>query len=450
MLKDLGYACLAIAVGIGVGAACSSANDGNSDSGVVGGTGNTSGGSTSSGGTTSSGGSSGSGASSSGGTTFSGGTSSGGNGGSLVIDAGDLDGGEEDDAACTTVGLQATNAVDIIWVIDNSCSMGDEIDKVRSNLNGQFVPTISGSNIDWQVVMFSRRGAGSQDVCVGEPLAGPNCQDNPPRFTQVNCEVGSSDSLALLKQTFKTAGGTFPNAFACAGGPGWGTHLRYHSTKIFVEVTDDEAEDPFNPGSNPGADFDFWLTDTVDDIAGSQNPPGFFGTQEERKYVFHSIIGADPNNLNQACQSAACSSDPDGGACNSAVEPGLQYQAISNATGGLIRSICEDDWSDIFNTIANGIVDTLSCEYTPVPPEGETLDPDKVNVTYTPGDTGTPEQILQDNNAGCEEGANGWQWNDTQTKIVLCGDACDTVSSDPLAKIDIQFGCATEVVPPPK
>ncbi|MCC6213409.1 MAG: hypothetical protein IT376_00955, partial [Polyangiaceae bacterium] len=70
-----------------------------------------------------------------------GGAAAGGSGGGLVFDAGTD--AEDPDAACTTVSQQAsTPSVDIIWVVDRSGSMTDEIDKIETNINTSFVPII--------------------------------------------------------------------------------------------------------------------------------------------------------------------------------------------------------------------------------------------------------------------------------------------------------------------
>lgn len=424
-LKDLSMAALSAIVGVSLAAACSASSGEKSEltggsSGKGGSSGNGNGGSAASGGSFGASGGSG-------------------NGGSGFLDGGggsSGDGGLDEDATCSTTSAQALSAVDIIWVIDNSCSMGDEIDKVRSNVNDSFVPIIQASPIDWRLIMFTKRGTGSLDVCVAGPLGGPNCGDNPPRFFTSNCEVGSFDSFTLLRTNYQT----IANPFACPGAVPWGKHLRFDSTKVFVEVTDDEAGSPFD-GPTPAQDFDGWLTDASDPPG--TPAPGYFGTQSDRKYIFHGIIGMDPNNPNSACQTADY--DPDAMTGNASVAPGKQYQLLANATGGLLASICEDDWSAIFNNIANGIVDRLSCEYTPVPPPGEELDPSRVNVTYTPGGNGTPEKVLQDPNNPC---VDGWQWNAEQTKIILCGELCDRVRDDANAKVDIQLGCKTEVGPP--
>ncbi len=270
------------------------------------------------------------------------------------------------------------------------------------------------------------------------PLAGPSCANKPPTFTHLNCEVDSSNSLYAA--AFSYVGGGFPPIIPCdlTGGP-WSSLARFDATKVFVEVTDDEG------------DFFGWNADGFDNWALTiAQPPGMFGTAQARKYIFHSIIGADPLDPTKTCSSVGVDAGADAGPGNSAVAPGLEYQKLSALTGGIVRSICESDWSDIFNTIAAGIVEKLSCEYVvPPPPDGGTIDPTKVNVEYTPSG-GSSEEVLQDNNAGCDQGADGWQWDPSKTKILLCGATCEKVKADEGGQIDIVVGCETKVVPPPQ
>lgn len=368
------------------------------------------------------------------------GTAANGGTGAVTIDANVPD-SNETDGACEVLTAKANKpAVDIIWVVDNSCSMGDEINKVRTNINQAFVPTIDKSIIDWQVIMISKRGASSTDVCVQPPLAGANCADLPPKFHQISCEVGSSDSLTIASNAYTITQG-FPPICDLDAKP-WNKLARFDATKVFVEVTDDEAGPP--PFFLTADGFDNWALNVA-------KPAGVFGTKAARKYIFHGIIGMDKNNPNAACNSTVGSEPlPDGGSSgNAAVSPGLEYQKLAKLTGGITRSICENDWGDIFTTIAAGIVNKLSCEYVPTPPSGKTLDPAKVNVNFIPAG-GTPEAVLQDNNKPCDQGADGWQWDPSQTKILLCGATCDKVKADENGQIDLEFGCATKVVPPPR
>jgi hypothetical protein len=89
-----------------------------------------------------------------------------------------------------------------------------------------------------------------------------------------------------------------------------------------------------------------------------------------------------------------------------------------------------------------------SCEYPiPAPPAGQVLDPELVNVLYTPqgGPTTTLGRDPSEND--CLE---GWQYSPDGQNIVLCGDACDAVRADPQSTIEVLFGCQTVKAPKPK
>lgn len=81
---------------------------------------------------------------------------------------------------------------------------------------------------------------------------------------------------------------------------------------------------------------------------------------------------------------------------------------------------------------------TLSCDVAiPAPPSGETLDLNKVNVSFTPKG-GTKSALGYD--PDCK--ADGWRFDNptTPTKISLC--TCDATKKDPDSKIEVEFGCA--------
>ncbi len=83
---------------------------------------------------------------------------------------------------------------------------------------------------------------------------------------------------------------------------------------------------------------------------------------------------------------------------------------------------------------------SLSCELAiPQPPDGQTLDLNKVNVSYTPSG-GTKQALSYD--AKC--GAGGWRFDDeaSPTKIVLCDSVCDSIKADPRGRVAVEFGCA--------
>jgi hypothetical protein len=99
------------------------------------------------------------------------------------------------------------------------------------------------------------------------------------------------------------------------------------------------------------------------------------------------------------------------------------------------------DLSSALSEITND--KALSCVYD-VPSQGS-VDLSKVNVSYTP-DGGEPVDILRDDSADCDDGANGWQYSADFTKINLCGDACDDVKERDGGLVSIVLGCPTLVV----
>src|SRR5204862_5423558 len=78
----------------------------------------------------------------------------------------------------------------------------------------------------------------------------------------------------------------------------------------------------------------------------------------------------------------------------------------------------------------------------PDPPDGETLDPSLVNVHYQSGMGMTNPILRVDSEADCGS-AGGWYYDDNAApkQIHLCPGTCDTVQTDPEAKLGIEFGC---------
>lgn len=83
----------------------------------------------------------------------------------------------------------------------------------------------------------------------------------------------------------------------------------------------------------------------------------------------------------------------------------------------------------------------LSCEL-PVPSvKHMPIDPDLVNVVYSPADGSKPELLFKDDRP-CEGGADGWQYSaDDMRKIRLCGHTCERVRGDRGARVDVVLGC---------
>ncbi|HVH44497.1 MAG TPA: hypothetical protein VM925_19220 [Labilithrix sp.] len=327
--------------------------------------------------------------------------------GTLGSSGGSADGGSSSTcAAATRTGERA--AVDIVFVIDTSASMGEETAEVRQNINA-FAQAIGNTGLDYNVVMIARKakasGSGS-GICVPEPLAGPGCADGA-KFHHLDTAVDSTESLKLILDEFSEYSG-------------W---LRPDAYKAFVEVTDDDAALGYEK-------FDQKL------LALS---PQHFGDTQKRRYIFNSICGYKRNT-------AILSKEK----CSSAVNIGENYQELSKLTGGTVDSVCETSYASVFDNIAKGLVSKLGCEFAfPTAAAGQQTDPSTVVVRYTPA-AGSPRPLTQVTDAAkCGATADAWYYDNpaNPAKLLLCPSTCSGLGADTSGKIDIAVGCSA---PPPK
>jgi len=319
-----------------------------------------------------------------------------------------------DSQTCAALTTSAKKAqVDIIVLIDTSGSMGEETNQVKTNINN-FAASIGASGLDYQVIMIAEKYKPSplpfipaMGVCVPAPLGGTNCADNPPKFHHLDRVVASTDSLQILINDYaKYSGWLRPNAY-----------------KVFVEVTDDNS-------SLGWQQFDTQL------LAKSAAQ---FGDTKSRKYIFDSICGWTKGSAVLAAKK-----------CGSAVNIGDQYQNLSKLTGGIVDSVCETDYSGVFNNLAKGLVTKLGCEFgMPADQSGGMADPTAVVVKYTPG-SGAPKQLTQvTDQSKCGTVAGAWYYDDNAkpTKIIFCPSVCTAAGADTSGKVEVLVGCKA---PPPK
>jgi len=317
---------------------------------------------------------------------------------------------------CAATSVAATRAeVDIIVVIDTSGSMDEETNQVKTNINS-FASKIGSSGLDYTVTMIAEKpkalpvpipGFVIPGICVPAPLGGASCADNPPKFHHIDEGVGSTDSLQVILDKYST----------------YQAWLRPTAYKVFIEVTDDNSA----------------LSYTQFDTQLLAKSSAQFGDATKRRYIFNSICG-------WAKGSPVLSA----GKCGSAVNTGDQYQNLSKITGGIVDSVCETDYSGVFDNIAKGLVTKLGCEFAfPKASGAGAVDPAKVVVNYTPGGAATKPLTQVTDASKCGTVADAWYYDDntTPTKIVFCPTTCTGAGADTSGKVEIAVGC---LAPPPK
>jgi hypothetical protein len=381
-----------------------------------------------------------------------------GDGGGFNPTGGMNDGGLDPDAACAAQSAEATlvkKPVDIIFVIDNSGSMGDDIIAVQNNINDNFASIIGASGVDYRVIMISTHGEaiGPESICVKAPLSMTDCNPvppapmlNPPIFYHYSIEIGSHDAFCRVLGTYD---GTTPDTFGLAPN-GWKDWVRADAVKYFVMITDDGAtclsggtnyddNDNINDGTTTAAKFDAALL-ALDPLQ--------FGDANKRNYVWHSIIGlaekATPTEAYQPAEPITAQKCLVNGAAQPG--PGTAYQALSITTGGLRFPICQNQAFDVvFQELAKGVIEgaQVACEFpVPAPPAGQTLDLATVQVEYTPGGMGTPVLYKQASSVAMCAPDMFYIENNL---IKLCPDACAVVQADAAAKMVIVYGCESKV-----
>ena len=313
--------------------------------------------------------------------------------------------------------------VDVIFVIDNSASMSDEIVAVQNNINTNFAQIMAASPLlDYRIILVSAHGDvhPGEAICIAAPLSGTSCVPVPPapvngpRFFHYDAEVSSVNSLKLLIDTYHLAD---KHHFAPDG---WSQWLRPGAKKVFVEITDDDSQ----------------MAATTFDVQLRALSQEHFGTAAARNYTWHSIIGLSNN---APATEPWLPADPvQQGVCGVHTEnAGVQYQILSRMTGGLRFPICQSGNFDVvFRQIADHVVEQmpLSCSIdVPGGAEGGT-----VNLTYRPNGTGSPVALARVSSAAACGPAGGYYVDGGV--VFLCPATCTAVQADNDAAIDIS-GC---------
>ena len=322
--------------------------------------------------------------------------------------------------------------VDIIMYVDTSGTMAPASASVEANINANLAQVLEAANVDFRLIVLSGYGADSL-LCVDPPLGGAPCEPDPPpvpantsrffHYPAGDCGSGALFDNILNWYTEPDTLGTAPN--------GWSAWVREGALKAFLIISDTSS------GPKMSADdFDAELL-ALD--------PDQFGTSSDRDYILHAIIGLRENDPPTNPWTA---SDPivmdtcTGGGYSGAVGPGEEGQKVAILTGGLRFPMCEFASFDVvFQALAEDVVAVVpvSCELPfPMPPQGETLDPDTIQLDYHPGDgsgTLTFSQVASVTACAPES-----FYVEDET-IFLCPEACSAVQADSGASIDVRFGC---------
>ncbi len=226
--------------------------------------------------------------------------------------------------------------VDFIMAVDNSGSMKDTVRQVEANL-GDLATRLANAAVDYRFVLVSERGTRDRDpdICIPEPMAGPNC-GNTPQFIHLDEVVGSHSAFEDILECHARCDDeddsyswfTRPNAF----------------TQVIV-VTDDES------------DMD-WR-----EFRDGMVARGYVG------FVLHGVVGL----VDEGC----------------VADVGNEYIQGANETGGELLHICDNDWGQVLEVILDATIVRLQRTFVLAQP----ADPASIHVFAVDGMGNEVEQI---------------------------------------------------------
>jgi hypothetical protein len=297
----------------------------------------------------------------------------------------------DDCAASMATATDMTTIVpaDIIFAIDSSRSMNDEIVFVQTFMN-EFSAQITAAGIDARVILLGAPSA----ICIGAPLGSGNCPDdsNLPSYVHVDQAVDSNDGLNVIIESY----------------PNWSQHLRPEASKSFVIVSDDDATDePYN-----SADLFMTALTALD--------PVMF-----EKFTFNGVY----------CFTA----------CEQAAAVGNVFIDLVAATQGVGGDLCLQDFQPVFDRLAEQIVMTsgaeITCEWPfPAPPAGQSFATDLVAVDRTVAGAKTP-LVRVNSELDCAAGGFYFDSLFNPTKLIACPSTCTELQGQVGGQVDVTFGC---------
>lgn len=325
---------------------------------------------------------------------------------------------------CAAQVLEAEVAfvpIDVLLVVDTSNSMNAAITAVEQSINADFAQIMDDSGLDFRVIVAGDYPPGEQlDICITMPLSGTDCAPPPAvpantaRYFHYDAITGSGAFLDNIIAWFSAPD---PHGLAPGGYSDW---LRPDANKIVLAMTDGTSA---SGGTGNGDAFDAQLLALQ---------PALFGTPGDRRYVFHTIVSMPTNNPATAPWLPA---DPIAG-------QGGSIQQVSVLSGGWRFPLSQAaDFDVVFQQIAQGVVEAtpVACSFPiPEPPDGETIDPDTIEIDYLPGGLGPAETFMQVvGPAACADDAF---FIDSDI-VMLCPEACAVVQADLQARLDVRYGC---------
>lgn len=310
---------------------------------------------------------------------------------------------------------------DVIWAIDTSGSMTASFPAIQQAL-ADFSQRMVDAGIDAHIVLL----AGAVGLCVPPPLGSGACgaaasaggaapDSREPALLHLDLPFGSTQGMATLLDNH----------------PAY-KHLLRPNARTHLVLTED-GQPPQSPQQ---------VIDHLEGRAAATFTPAWNPPLAPASWVFHGVV---------------CKDGVGTGTCLLAFGAPQTTLALISQTGGLLSNLDDagngsgiDPFGQLLEALAEQVIvgARVSCDYEiPAPPEDMLFDRDAVNVIYVDGQLIETTFPRVPDELGCDAHL-GWKYDDPlqPSRVVLCPAACEAVQADVAARVDVKFGCQTEVL----
>ncbi len=285
--------------------------------------------------------------------------------------------------------------VDVLWVVDNSCSMDEELQRVRDNFDF-FITEFVGLGLDFNlaVITTDMDTAGHQGAIQGGIITEDS--SDPEAEFLTNIDQGSSGS---------------------------GSEKGLAATKAALS-------DPLLSGDNAGFMRDdaalavVIVSDEDDDSSTSSSSFASFllGLKSDAELVSFSSIVGDPVTSSDwlgGCQEWS-------GADMLSASAGTTYVEVSDATGGIFASICTSNYDE-------------ALQHVSLTSAGMTVE---FQLSQEPSDLAQMTVTVAGNDVG-NDASDGWTYDATTNTITFHGDAIPGPGDDVVVSYPVASECGS-------
>ena len=224
------------------------------------------------------------------------------------------------------------NATDILWVVDNSGSMGQEQASLAVNFSS-FVQIVDALNMDYQIGVTTTDLADNGLLEGTTPIVTPNTPDPAGTFA-ANVNIGTNGSAS--EKAFDGGYLALSSPNIDPGGPNY-SFLRESAGLRLIFVSDEQEQSTILAGGDPAAYVNY-----------------FQSLKANPDHVVMSDISGGLTGCSGAGGSAGAGTD---------------FVAASTMSGGISASICDPNWVSTLSALAwlsQSFADTFELSETPV------------------------------------------------------------------------------------